>query len=248
MATDFVQRSYRDPYLGVPLPSGQLAVALRHAPASAVAAVNRSLEQRGMPTLQATNRAERPATSKAPESTGGYCGVILGTACDGLSQEDRDSYGRPRKWLFTRDAFRECLDSVADGRRSVPFRIGHEETGKRLATTANGTLRFRHHPIRGLVIEARLPDDAYHRGLLERIEKAKPGAYGLSVGFVDLDPHECDFLGERRRTIKRALLDHISLVVPEIKSGPRFKGTRVVAVRGTDPRAIAEAYTALTRF
>ena len=191
------------------------AVALRNAPAWVLERIARQRVQgNGLPAAV----ARKPAPAKPSRTCGGW---IVGCAAPGVS----DPVHSPQDGLtlreeFTKDAWQSVIDHVAAGKH-VEFQQTHR--GIPLASTADGSLRLRLHPIVGLLFEAELVDEAMDRVAIHAAT-CRMGS-GCSVGYTRPRLRYETRLGERIRIIEACRVQHVALC----PAGRRPVGRRVSA-------------------
>ena len=204
----------------------RVAVALRNAPAWVHADIAR---RRGLPAAVAS----KPAPAKASRTCGGW---IVGCAAPGVSAPVHSPQdGLTLREEFTPAAWQSVLDHVAAG-KPVEFQQTHR--GIPLASTADGSLRLRLHPIVGLLFEAELVDEAMDRVAIHAAT-CRMGS-GCSVGYVRPRLRYETRLGERIRIIEACCVDHIALCPTGRR--PAFAGARCFGVAKAERANLENAW------
>ena len=206
------------------------AVALRNAPAWVLERIARQRVQgNGLPAAVAS----KPAPAKPSRTCGGW---IVGCAAPGVSAPVHSPQdGLTLREEFTKAAWQSVLDHVAAGKH-VEFQQTHR--GIPLASTADGSLRLRLHPIVGLLFEAELVDEAMDRVAIHAAT-CRMGS-GCSVGYVRPRLRYETRLGERIRIIEACCVDHIALCPTGRR--PAFAGARCFGVAKAERANLENAW------
>ena len=208
----------------------RVALALRNAPAWVHADIaKRRGRGNGLPAAVAS----KPAPAKPSRTCGGW---IVGCAAPGVSAPVHSPQdGLTLREEFTPDAWQSVLDHVAAG-KPVEFQQTHR--GIPLASTADGSLRLRLHPIVGLLFEAELVDEAMDR-IAIHAATCRMGS-GCSVGYVRPRLRYETRLGERIRIIEACCVDHIALCPTGRR--PAFAGARCFGVAKSERGNLENAW------
>ena len=208
----------------------RVAVALRNAPAWVHADIaKRRGRGNGLPAAVAS----KPTPAKPSRTCGGW---IVGCAAPGVSAPVHSPQdGLTLREEFTKAAWQSVLDHVAAGKH-VEFQQTHR--GIPLASTADGSLRLRLHPIVGLLFEAELVDEAMDRVAIHAAT-CRMGS-GCSVGYVRPRLRYETRLGERIRIIEACCVDHIALCPTGRR--PAFAGARCFGVAKAERANLENAW------
>ncbi len=196
----------------------RVALALRNAPAWVLERIARQRVQgNGLPAAVAT----KPTPAKPSRTCGGW---IVGCAAPGVSAPVHSPQdGLTLREEFTPAAWQSVLDHVAGG-KAVEFQQSHR--GIALASTADGSLRLRLHPIVGLLFEAELVDEPMDRVAIHAAT-SRTGS-GCSVGYTRPRLRYETRLGERIRVIEACRVQHVALCPTGRR--PAFAGARCFGV------------------
>ena len=208
----------------------RVAVALRNAPAWVHADIaKRRGRGNGLPAAV----ARKPAPAKASRTCGGW---IVGCAAPGVSAAVHSPQdGLTLREEFTADAWQSVLDHVAAG-KAVEFQQTHR--GIPLASTADGSLRLRLHPIVGLLFEAELVDEPMDRVAIHAAT-CRMGS-GCSVGYTRPRLRYEVRLGERIRVIEACRVQHVALCPAGRR--PAFAGARCFGVAKAERANLENAW------
>ncbi len=196
----------------------RVALALRNAPAWVHADI---AQRRGRGNGLPAAVARKPAPAKPSRTCGGW---IVGCAAPGVSAPVHSPQdGLTLREEFTPAAWQSVLDHVAGG-KAVEFQQSHR--GIALASTADGSLRLRLHPIVGLLFEAELVDEPMDRVAIHAAT-SRTGS-GCSVGYTRPRLRYETRLGERIRVIEACRVQHVALCPTGRR--PAFAGARCFGV------------------
>jgi len=223
-----IERTFVGPH-GHGYSLADIDVKLRNAPpwvlakvrqARAAAAIGADADIDTTPTMPTA----MPAAAKSQR----WSGWVAGIACCGVSNPAplrKGDAARPE--TFTDDCLRKLFRQGNAGSRPTQLRWGHD--GPPLVTSENRNLLFKLAPhFFGLEFEARLPDTAQCRSILDAIGDE---LVGVSIGFEFVDGHLVERDGQTVRVVTDANLDHVALIASS-QGKPFYPAAWAAASRG----------------
>ena len=155
-------------------------------------------------------------------------GWLFATCCPGVSVPAHSSSdGERLPEQFTDNALASMKRQAESGQHRIPVTLGHR--GPVIVTSANLDVLFRIHPLCGLVMEARLPDNELSRQV---VADAVEGL-GVSIGYFNRRQWIVDRPGVGRvRVVDDAVLDHVAVLPRSSTLTPCFEGARCFSASG----------------
>jgi len=169
-----------------------------------------------------------PTAMPAAAASQRWAGWVAGIACCGVSNPAplrKGDAARPEQ--FTDDCLRKLFRQGNAGSRATQLRWGHD--GPVLTTSQHRNLLFKlERHFFGLTFEARLPDTAQCRSILDAIGDE---LVGVSIGFEFKDGYLTERDGQTVRVVTDANLHHVALIASS-QGKPFYPAAWAAASRG----------------